>query len=102
MNKNKERKIPIVIITRMNGDEFGDRWGQQAKGIWILSNNKIEEFNNVMGVKYLSWYNFANKSLNIIEEDISALVLNGHTNDKKPHQLEVIWHLLFKENYFSE
>lgn len=101
MNKNKEKEIPIVIITRMNGDEFWNIWGQQAKGIWILSDNKVKDFNelnSIIGASVLDWSNFKKNKFNVPGEKISALVLNGYTEPQKPHQLEVIWHLLFKEN----
>ncbi len=105
MNKNKLSNtslIPIVIITRMNGPEYnGDIYWKQknSKGIWILGKNKPQEFKELIGLygQVKNWEVFENKTFNVPDNEITTLVIDGYTDDEKPHQFEIIWHLIFKE-----
>jgi hypothetical protein len=103
----KNKKIPIVIITSLKDDEYKKNWGLKKKGSWILRENKsyileFEELDNVYGNydRETGWQPFVEKiSFKIPDKEIIALVLDGNTGDKSPHQFDILWHLLFIENY---
>jgi len=96
----KNKKIPLVIITSLLANEFSYKWEQNnGKGIWILKNNEIEEFpkfSSLLG-NITDWELFQKTEFSIPSYDIAALVLDGNTNENKPHQLEILWHLIYQE-----
>jgi hypothetical protein len=93
MTENKN--IPLAIITSLIGDECKENWGIQNYGAWILK-DKILQFTDLLHIyqKPLECNSFKENKFTI-PGDVIALLLKGNTGDHtKPHQLEIIWHLL--------
>jgi hypothetical protein len=93
------QKIPILIITCMaeDDDEYWKIWGfNQSNATWIF---KDKPFNKCEGIGFydkgnFDWDRFIQTKINIPPgEEIIALIIDGCSWNKKPHQLEIVWHL---------
>lgn len=100
----KNKIIPTVIITSLVDNEYKEKWGLGKKGSWILRENEsyileFEELENVYGKynKETGWEQFKEIQFKIPDKEIIALVLDGNTGDKSPHQFDILWHLLCRE-----
>lgn len=94
----ENKSIPLVIITSLVVKECEDNWGIQNFGTWIVE-DRILEFTGLSDIygKIKDCNSFKKIEFEIPDEHITALVLKGNTEDMKPHQLEIIAHLLSKE-----
>jgi hypothetical protein len=94
------------------GEEYKPNWGGFGRGMWLLKDGSIKEFKELnyseLNVeeeeKSEKWNEFIQSLFTVPEGEIIALVLDGNTGDtettaQQPHQLEVIWHLLFIEKF---
>ncbi len=96
---NETKNIPFVIITNLLSDEFNRNWGSSSYGQWICEDEVIEftELSNVFENNPKTSDSFIKTSFSLPSKTIMALVIKGNTREIKPHQLEIVGHLLMVE-----
>lgn len=90
----KNKRIPLVIITSLIENEFENDWGISDYGNWVVK-DRVNKFTDLIKVYETEPDCESFKKTGFaVPDDVSALILKGNTDDRKPHQFEIIWHLL--------